>query len=176
MKVEASFNQAVELKTSIVFIPEGEHSITPSVDGKPGAIVSKVAANRGEVIVEALNKSLKKRLSKNVRPIIDFDHADTGPAAAIPTKFTYEQGVGVMLELDWTDAGTSAIEGRNYSYFSPVFNMDRNTGEPVGLASSGPVGALVNDPAFREIKRIAAANKSQPTETVMAVKTNGQPK
>lgn len=145
-----------------MYIPEGVHSITPTIDGKAGSIVSKVEASRGEFIVEALNKALAKRESNNVRPIVDFDHMDTGPAAAIPKKFSYVEGEGVMLEVDWTDAGNAAVKGRNYSYFSPVYNIHRDTGEPVGLPDSGPIGALVNDPAFRDIKRIAASKAAEP--------------
>jgi len=173
MKVSASYSQPVSAATRIMYIPEGEHSINPTVDGKPGSIVSKVTPERGENIVAMLNKSLSKREAKNVRPIVDFDHMDTGPAAAIPKAFTYEIGAGIMLDLEWTKSGSSAIEGKDYSYFSPVYNMDRNTGEPVSLASSGPIGALVNDPAFREIKRIAASKAAQPTpemETTALIK------
>jgi phage I-like protein len=162
VKITASFNEPITLSTKIMYIPEGEHSITPSVDGKPGAIVSKVSPERGDAIVGALNNSLKKRHSKNVRPFIDFDHNETGPAAAIPVSFSYEIGAGIMLELEWTASGTSAIEGKDYSYFSPLYSMSRSTGEPVGLEKDGAIGALVNGPAFTTIKRIAA-NKSQPT-------------
>jgi phage I-like protein len=158
MKVQANFSAPVDIKTRIMYIPEGSHGITPTVDGKPGSIVSNVSAERGEAIVEALNKALKKRHAKNVRPIIDFDHKDSGPAAALPTEFSYVEGKGIMMDVEWTATGTASIEGKDYSYFSPVYNMDRNTGEPIGLPSSGPIGALVNDPAFREIEKIAAAN------------------
>ena len=160
MKVKANFSAPLDIKTRIMYIPEGSHGINPTVDGKPGSIVSKVSAERGEAIVEALNKSLKKRHTKNVRPIIDFDHKDSGPAAALPTAFVYEEGKGVMMDVEWTATGTASIEGKDYSYFSPVYNMDRNTGEPIGLPSSGPIGALVNDPAFREIEKIAAKQSS----------------
>ena len=164
MKVQANFSAPLDIKTRIMYIPEGSHGINPTVDGKPGSIVSKVSAERGEAIVEALNKSLKKRHAKNVRPIIDFDHKDSGPAAALPTAFVYEEGKGVMMDVEWTATGTASIEGKDYSYFSPVYNMDRNTGEPIGLPSSGPIGALVNDPAFREIEKIAAKNSHKPTD------------
>jgi len=170
MKVQANFSTLADIKTRIVYIPEGSHSINPTVDGKPGSIVSKVSAERGEAIVEALNKSLKKRHTKNVRPIIDFDHKDSGPAAALPTAFVYEEGKGIMMDVEWTATGTASIEGKDYSYFSPVYNMDRNTGEPIGLPSSGPIGALVNDPAFREIEKIAASNShNQPNTPEMDI-------
>ena len=167
MRVQASYSVLVNLKTRIMYIPEGVHVITPTVDGKPGSIVSRVSAERGEAIVEALNKALAQRQSKNVRVIIDFDHKDEGPAAAIPSSFAYVKGKGIMLDLEWTGKGTASIEGKDYSYFSPVYNIDRNTGEPVGLPESGPIGALVNNPAFTDIERIAASHQSQPTKPEM---------
>lgn len=94
---------------------------------------------------------------ENVRPIIDFDHKHSGPAAAIPTAFRYEEGKGIVLALDWTRAGREAIEGKDFSYFSPEFLIN-DDGTPGGLPSRGPLGALVNNPAFREIPRIAASD------------------
>ncbi len=101
-----------------------------------------------------LQADLQKLLQGNVRPFIDFDHAG-GQAAAIPRRFSWQEGQGVMLALDWTSAGESAIAGRNYSYFSPCFLVDE-TGDPTALPSTGAIGSLVNNPAFRNIARIAA--------------------
>jgi phage I-like protein len=156
MKVTASFSALVSDDKQIMFIPEGEHGINPTVDGKPGSVVSKVSAERGEAIVAALNKSLEKRKSDNVRAIFDFDHLGTGPASAHPQSFEYIQGRGVMVNVKWSDSGEAAIKGGDYGYLSPVYNMDRATGEPTSLPKSGAIGALVNDPAFREIELIAA--------------------
>lgn len=148
---------------AIVFIPEGKHTITPTVDGKPKRVTVNVEGRKGELIAANLQRDLEKRLASNVRPFFDFDHKDTGPAAAIPKRIFWEDGKGVMAEVDWTGAGKSAIEARDYSYFSPVFLLSES-GEPAGLPMRGPLGALVNDPAFRDIPRIAAANAAQPKE------------
>lgn len=141
---------------AIVFIPEGKNTITPTVNGKPKKITVCVSAGNGQTVAAKLQSDLEGRHAENVRPIFDFDHKDTGPAAAIPKKFYYEQGKGVMAEVEWTGAGKTAIEAKDYSYFSPVFLLGKD-GVPNGLPKRGPLGALVNDPAFRDIPRIAAA-------------------
>jgi phage I-like protein len=56
-----------------------------------------------------------------------------------------------------TGAGKAAIEGKDFSYLSPSFLIDDN-GIPSGLPERGPLAALVNEPAFREIPRIAASD------------------
>ncbi|MGE9267644.1 MAG: phage protease [Verrucomicrobiales bacterium] len=145
----------------IVYFPEGTHTITPSVDGKPKTITVKLEAKNGEKIAERFQDSLQKLLSENVRPIFDFDHKDTGPASGLPKRFFYEKGKGLMASVEWTGAGRKAIESKDYSYFSPTFLIS-DSGEPSGLPKRGPLGALVNSPAFREIPRIAAKDGTQP--------------
>lgn len=155
MKIMGS--DATSVPAKIVYIPEGVHTITPTVDGKPKTITVSLPAHRGSEIAAKLNSELERRQSENVRPIIDFDHRHSGPAAGIPKSFSYESGVGLILEVDWSQAGRSAVEGRDYSYFSPEFLLGTD-GTPEGIPSRGPVGALVNSPAFRSIPRIAAAD------------------
>jgi len=146
----------------IVYIPEGTHRITPKVDGRAQTILVKLTPENGEQVAASLQADLTARLSDNVRPIIDFDHRNTGPAAAIPKAFRYVAGQGILCAVDWTNAGRSAVEGRDFSYFSPVFLIG-DDGAPAGLPARGPLGALVNNPAFREIPRIAAADASADT-------------
>lgn len=149
----------------IVYLPEGEHKIFATVDGKPGEITVKVPAARGEQIAAALQASLTERGKSNVRPWLDFEHK-RGAASGLPVKFRYESGKGVMCSVEWTGAGRAAIEGKDFSYFSPEFLVG-DDGIPNGLPTRGPLGALVNEPAFREIPRVAAANAesshNQPT-------------
>lgn len=142
----------------IVYIPEGSHTITPTVNGKPKQITVNLHAENGPAIAAVFESSLQKRLQENVRPVLDFDHKD-GPAAGIPRSFRYEPGKGLMLAVDWTAAGRQAIEGRNYSYTSPTFVMG-DDGTPAGLPQRGAIAALVNNPAFRNIQRIAASDAS----------------
>lgn len=148
----------------IVYIPEGVHEITPTINGKPGKITVKMMAEAGERIAAAFQSDLSKRLADNVRPIIDFDHKSIGPAAGIPKSFRYEAGKGLMMAVDWTRAGKEAIEGRDFSYSSPTFLL-ANDGSPSGLPERGPVAALVNHPAFRSITRIAASDQNLTPDT-----------
>ena len=140
----------------IVYLPEGEHKITPTVDGEPKTITVKIPREKGVSIAAALQSALDDRLKNNVRPWFDFEHK-RGAASALPKAFRYEDGRGVVCALEWTGAGRDAIEGKDFSYFSPEFLLG-DDGVPDGLPSRGPLGALVNEPAFRDIPRIAAAN------------------
>lgn len=142
--------------SEIVYLPEGEHDITPSVNGKAQRIKVRVPAYKGEAIAAKLQAALADRQKQNVRPWFDFEHK-SGKASAIPTAFRYEAGKGIMASIEWTGAGKAAIEGKDFSYLSPTFLID-DSGHPSGLPSRGPLAALVNEPAFREIPRIAASD------------------
>lgn len=140
----------------IVYLPEGEHTISPFVNGKPKTITINIPRQDGHAIAASLQASLEERQRRNVRPWIDFEHKG-GVAAALPQSFRYEDGQGIMLHVDWTGTGRTAIQGRDFSYFSPTFMVGKD-GTPAGLPPVGPIGALVNEPAFREIQRIAASD------------------
>lgn len=142
----------------IVYLPEGIHTITPSVGGVPKKITVKVPADKGEKITEALNQSLDERKKSNVRPWFDFMHKAEA-SSAFPQSFRYEPGVGVMCSVEWTGSGRAAVQGRDFSYLSPSFHID-DDGYPYAVANRGPLAALVNEPAFREIPRIAAADQT----------------
>jgi hypothetical protein len=168
--VESAFVNALDLKphdigtdqelpTSIMFMPAGDSTITPSVNGE----AKQISVNVSQRTAHLLQGELDSLLLENVRPYIDFNH-EGRTAAAIPKKFVWKDE-GVMLEVDWTNSGKSAVGGRDYSYFSPAFLLNDN-GEPVGLPKSGAIGSLVNNPAFRTIKRIAANNGAEGTEEI----------
>lgn len=149
----------------IVYLPEGEHQITATVDGEPKTITVKVPADQGEQIAATLQKTLDERNRSNVRPWFDFEHK-RGVASALPKAFRYEPGKGIMVSVEWTGAGRAAVEGKDFSYFSPEFFLG-DDGVPDGMPDRGPLGGLVNEPAFREIPRIAASDaaRHQPNET-----------
>src|SRR6266436_2713601 len=111
-----------EPPAEVMYMPAGQATIHPSVNGEPRQISVTVTERTADV----LQAELDQLLVGNVRPYIDFDHKG-GAAAAIPKRFTWKEDQGVMLELDWT-----------------------------GLPKSGAIGALTNNPAFRDIKRISA--------------------
>jgi len=156
------FDHSQPAPAEICYLPEGDSEITPFVDGKAQAITVKVAAASGIAIAATLQAALAERQKANVRPWFDFEHKG-GASSALPQSFRYEAGKGVMCAVEWTGAGRQAIEGKDYSYFSPTFLIG-DDGVPSGLPSRGPLGALVNEPAFREIPRIAAADAEQLTK------------
>lgn len=104
---------------AIVYIPEGIHTIRPTVDGKAKTITVKMKPEEGERIAASFQSQLEKIQAGNVRPFMDFDHQE-GPASGLPKRFFYEKGKGLMLEVEWTGRGRQAIEGKDYSYFSPT--------------------------------------------------------
>lgn len=149
---------------SLVYIPEGEHTLTPLVDGKPKTIKLSLLPDEGVAIAHRLDQALKERLSANVRPFFDFDHKETGPASALPKRFYYVEGEGVRCEVEWTGSGKRAIESNDYSYFSPTFLLGQGN-QIAGLPPSGAIGALVNEPAFRSMPRVAAKLSTDPNMT-----------
>jgi phage I-like protein len=159
--VSASFTSAIPKSApgEIVYIPVGSSTITPSVNGKPQKVTVNVPAEKGNEIAARMQKALERRLAGSVRPRLAFDHAATGPAAGHPKGFSFDPARGLILSLDWSNSGRSAIEGGDYGYFSPSFLMGEN-GEPVGLSDIGEIGSLVDEPAFRSIGLIAANDLS----------------
>jgi hypothetical protein len=136
------------LPSEVMYFPAGRSTITPTVNGKPKEISVTVTPSTAA----ALQADLTRLLSGNVRPYVDFDHAG-GAAAALPRRFFWKDGEGVMMELDWTGAGKTAIGDRNYSYLSPTFMLSGDDGT-INLPSTGAIASLVNNPAFRSIRRI----------------------
>jgi len=149
---------ASKLPDSIEWMPAGRHSIRCSKDDAP----AEIEVNVDEELVSVLNEQLQAARAladagKASRPYIDFDHAG-GEAAAIPTEFFWADGI--RLRVEWTAAGAAAVSGRVYSYFSPEFFADKY-GKVTAIPAVGPIGALVNTPAFQEIERIAASLTAQ---------------
>jgi hypothetical protein len=147
-----------ETPAEIVYMPQGEDiTITPMVGGKAKSVALKVDSD----VAEVLQAALAKRLDDPIRPYAGFDHK-AGPASFLPKSFKWDEERGVILEVDWTQAGKEAVSGRNYSYFSPTFLL---SGKKVaGLPDTGEVGSLTNNPAFREQKMKIAASADDDNE------------
>lgn len=145
---------------SIVFMPAGKHEIQASKGGKPALVKVSVTQTAAERFDAQLKQAIADAdAGKSSRPFVDFQH-EGGRAAAIPTGFSWDSSKGIMLHLDWTASGRAAVEGRDFSYFSPEWLQ--NGEEPSGLALPGPVGGLVNTPAFQTIPKIAAELSNNP--------------
>ena len=141
---------------SIVYFPAGRHELmVTGADGNPQQVRMEV----DEALAQELERSLAQRMaSGGPRPFIGFDH-ESGPAAALPLGFRWEEGAGVVLEVEWTQAGRDALAGRNYSYFSPAWLQPPGSDRPTGVPPTGEIGSLTNDPAFGvAARRMAASN------------------
>ncbi|MCW1887711.1 phage protease [Luteolibacter flavescens] len=148
--------------SEFVFLPEGEHKLTPQ--SHPKGITVKMPADKGAQVAAAFNEALAKR--ENVTAWCDFEHSRKYPVSCYPTSFRYVPGQGVVATVEWSKSGREAVEGRDARFFSPEFYIG-DDGVPTGLPDRGPVGALCTEPAFREIPAITAADADadKPTES-----------
>jgi Family of unknown function (DUF6582)/Mu-like prophage I protein len=160
----ASIDLEGETPAEIIYFPKGDWRIKPVVNGKAKEVSVKV----DESVASVLQADLNRRLKDTVRPYAAFDHKP-GAASFLPKQFKWDDSKGVVLEVDWTQAGKDAVTGRNYSYFSPTFLLS-DKGQVAGLPDSGEIGSLTNNPAFREIQRIAASADDDEGEESKMVK------
>lgn len=155
---------------AVPYMPAGRHLITATVNGEPRTrevIVDRAACERLQRDLEEFIRA--SDAGERARPMLMFDH-QAGAAAAKPLGFEWDEERGVLLRVEWTQAGRAAVEGGNYAYISPAFQRDRMTGSVAGLSRSTiEVGSLVNDPAFQRTECIAAARADEPeTEEIQA--------
>jgi hypothetical protein len=175
-KTEASlvYAAAVDLEgetpSEIVFMPKTAAegiTITPMVGGRAKTVSLKV----DESVAELLQAGLTRRLAEEIEPYAGFDHRP-GPASFHPKEFKWDEDRGVILEIDWTQAGKDAVSGRNYKYLSPTFMYDGKN--VAGLPEIGEVGSLTNNPAIRykTMKIAASADDDEGEESKMVKLTD----
>ena len=162
----ASIDLEGETPAEIIYFPKGDWRIKPVVNGKAKEVSVKV----DESVASVLQADLNRRLKDTVRPYAAFDHKP-GAASFLPKQFKWDDSKGVVLEVDWTQAGEDAVAGRNYSYFSPTFLLS-DKGQVAGLPDTGEIGSLTNNPAFREIQKIAASADDDEGESIMVKLTD----
>lgn len=149
---------------AVPYMPAGQHSICATVNGKPGRRVVNVDKAAYERLQADLAEHLRASAAgEKARPMLMFDHT-AGNAAAKPLGFEWDDKRGILLRVEWTQAGRAAVEGGNYGYISPAFRLARGTGEIMGLAGGVEVGSLVNDPAFERNECIAASRADEHEE------------
>lgn len=144
---------------AVPYMPAGLNEICCTVNGRAGKRTVMVDA----AACERLNADLQEQIKAHqaggrARPVILFDHK-AGAAAAVPTGFEWDEKRGILLKVDWTQAGREAVEGGNYGYISPAFRLAPNSESITGLQDGVEVGSLVNDPAFTRNECIAAARE-----------------
>jgi hypothetical protein len=149
----------------ILFLPIGLHAITPVAGGIGRPIKVKV----GPESAQSIEAQRTKLMASGKRPYFDFNHED-GPASFWPESFAWRQGEGVIAKGEWSRRGKSAVEGKDYRAFSPVFHVDNKRADNGATVicrdnASPNMGGLVNDPAFRNLP-LWAKNGEHPTAGV----------
>lgn len=148
-----------EPKRSIVYLPQGKHEISAKVNGEPA--VRDVVVEAGiEKLYQADLEALK---AENVPPFIDYLH-EGGRASGHPERFRWEEGRGLVLDVDWTANAKQVIASKELQFFSPEFLIAED-GQPLGLhPTHKAIGGLVSDPAFTSMESIAAQRAAKQTQ------------
>jgi hypothetical protein len=156
--IAAKANGAIECRAAItlnridrnelVFLPVGIHAITP-VSGGIGKPIKVLVNSDTAIKIEEQRREIEARTDKRV--YFDFNHED-GRASFWPSSFHWRANEGVIAKGEWSASGRTAVEGKDFRAFSPVFHVDDKRKDPskvVCCESASPnMGGLVNDPAF----------------------------
>lgn len=143
--------------SEIMFMPGGMQKISP-VSG--GSVVGPITVKVDRAAAVELNKQHAEITARGKRPYFDFNHED-GPASFWPRSYAWRETpqAGVYALGEWSAGGKSAVDGKSYRQFSPVFYVDKKTGtsehNPARIicveGARANMGGLVNDPAFHDI-------------------------
>lgn len=126
----------------ILIFPAGEVKII----GSPSALMD----------VLAVDNILSHIKLSNADMVIDYEHqtlyGGEAPAAGWLKEFRWEPEVGFFGKCEWTERARKYIENREYRYFSPVFDVDRETNRIMRLYNVG----LTNQPRMQNIEPLVA--------------------
>jgi hypothetical protein len=146
----------------VLFLPVGLHEITPVGGGIGRPIKIKIGPEAAQALEEqrtALNANGK-------RPYFDFNHQDDA-ACFWPQSFIWRPGEGVIAKGEWSSRGLTAVEGKDYRAFSPVFHVDNKRANPAKVVckklADPNMGGLVNNPAFKDLP-LWAKNAGAPAQ------------
>ena len=88
--------------------------------------------------------------------VFDYEHqtleGTKAPAAGWIKGLRYDDGVGIMARLDWTDEATQYIVKGEYRYFSPVFAVRKTDKRVINIHSV----ALTNAPKTNHLTPLLA--------------------
>lgn len=105
------------------------------------------------------------RFNALVQPLVlDYEHqtlnkeknGQKAPAAGWFQSLEWEEGVGLFAIAELTEIALEHRKGKEYRFFSPVFEYDATTGDVIALH----MGAITNNPAIhglQEMTLLAAA-------------------
>ncbi len=170
---------------SILYMPAGINTLTPSQGGVPVTVTLDVVPEAASLL-EAQRVALT---AKNKKPPFSVTH-EADIAAFWPSKFSWDTRVdatgkmvtGVWADGTWTGEGKRHLEEKNFRAFSPTFHVDAVRNDPAnpchvinacdpkwGKYCGANMGALVNDPAFQRMSPLWCRN-AQPAQQQEAAK------
>lgn len=151
--------------------PPGKQVVTPSrADGQEPEELTLTINAATAATLEAARAELQAKADagEGDAPYFDFNHEDR-ESAAWPRRIFWAGddpiSGGVRAEVEWSAAGDSAVKGKTFRRFSPVFFAEKgNPPSQPGRITGTTVnmGGLVNRAAFR---RIAPLFATDPTPT-----------
>lgn len=135
-------------------------------DGVPARVLlspwGEVESTNGDFIVdeEAARLVIEAFAAHGTDLPIDYEHQTLGgeyaapngqaPAAGWIRRVLAEPGVGLVAEIEWTEAARRRLASREYRYLSPVAVIRREDRKLVAIHSA----ALTNKPAIRGMEAI----------------------
>lgn len=153
-----------DLPEVIMWMPGGTHTITARRGSRPVTVSVLVDRHTAAAAQQSLDEYMAASRQK---PCFDFNH-DEKEAAGWPMEFFWSEAPepGVYARVQWSDAGRSAIQGRRYRSFSPTFDVDfAKNPAPIKARKLTFMGALTNDPAFRDIRPLWAKHAGAQSST-----------
>jgi hypothetical protein len=140
----------------IQWMPPGPQSPVCFVGDDAKELSFTVLPQHAEMFDAMLQKMLSDAAAGNGDvPFIDFNHED-GAASGRPTKFYWggddPQTGGIRLKGKWTGSGKAAVQGKDFTRFSPEWFFGANN-EPLAIGAN--LGGLVNRAAFKSIAAVA---------------------
>lgn len=109
-----------------------------------------VESTKGNFMVNenSFNAINEHFLKRELDIVIDYEHqtleGGEAPAGGWIKSLRWEEGIGVMAQVDWTDKAKSYLANREYRYLSPVVLVRKSDNLAIRLHSV----ALTNTPAI----------------------------
>ncbi|HEY5041304.1 MAG TPA: hypothetical protein VIK53_04820 [Verrucomicrobiae bacterium] len=144
---------------NLQFMPPGAQDIVCWVNGKPRRLAFTVTAKHAELFNSQLQAMIARaRAGEGDKPLTDYNH-DGGAASSRPARIEWggddAKTGGIRLIGKWTGKARAAIQDEEFDRFSPKWDFDNQTGEPLEIKTN--VGGLVNEAAFKKIAQAVAA-------------------
>ena len=146
----------------IQWMPPGYQEPQCFVGGKPRVLKFTCKAAHAERLNAQLQSFLAKANSGHGdKPLTDYNHED-GAASSRPSRIYWggddaKKG-GIRLVGKWTAKARDGIRDGEWDRFSPEWQFDPSTFEPVSISPN--LGGLVNRAAFKNIASVTARSSA----------------